>query len=341
MDEVSIIGLDLAKNVFQVHGAGRDGRTVLRKKLNCSRLLEFFARLPRCVVAMEACASAHYWGREIGKFGHDIRLIHPSYVKPLVKLQKNDAADAEAIAEAASRPTMRFVGVKSAEKQGSSIAFKVRDLLVRQRSQAINALRGHLAEFGLIVAQGVRHIPRLDELLATYPDLPDLARSLCQNLLTHVKSLSEQIAELEKGLRVRARQNEVASRLMTIPGIGAICATAIEALSPSAETFSKGRDFAAWIDLTPKQNSSGGKDRLGKISRMGRRDLRRLLVLGATAVVRWARRYGLPAGSWLARMLSKKPPKLIAVALAHKMARIAWALTVRGGAYQAPASGAA
>ncbi|MGY4174711.1 transposase [Bradyrhizobium sp. USDA 4518] len=341
MDEVSIIGLDLAKNVFQVHGAGQDGRTVLRKKLHRGRLLEFFAELPRCVVAMEACASAHYWGREIGKFGHDIRLIHPSYVKPFVKRQKNDAADAEAIAEAASRPTMRFVGVKSAEKQASSMAFKVRDLLVRQRTQAINALRGHLAEYGLIVAQGVRHIPRLAELLATYPDLPDLARSVCQNLLKHVESLSEQVAELEKGLRVRARQDEVASRLMTIPGIGAICATAIEALAPSAETFSKGRDFAAWVGLTPKQTSSGGKDRLGKISRMGRRDLRRLLVLGATAVVRWARRYGPPAGSWLARMLSKKPPKLIAVALANKMARIAWALMVRGGAYQAPASGAA
>ncbi|PPQ13720.1 IS110 family transposase [Bradyrhizobium sp. AC87j1] len=341
MNDVSIIGLDLAKNVFQLHGAGQDGRTVMRKKLNRSRLLEFFAKLPRCVVAMEACASAHYWGREIGKFGHDVRLIHPSYVKPFVKRQKNDAADAEAIAEAASRPTMRFVGVKSAEKQASSMAFKLRDLLVRQRTQAINALRGHLAEYGLIVAQGVRHIPRLDKLMATYPDLPDLARGLCQNLLKHVESLSEQIAELEKGLRVRARQDEVASRLMTIPGIGAICATAIEALSPSAATFSKGRDFAAWIGLTPKQNSSGGKDRLGKISRMGRRDLRRLLVLGATAVVRWARRYGSPAGSWLSRMLSKKPPKLIAVALANKMARIAWALMVRGGAYQAPASGAA
>lgn len=239
-DEVSIIGLDLAKNVFQVHGAGQDGRMILRKKLNRSRLLEFFAKLPRCVVAMEACASAHYWGREIGKFGHEVRLIHPSYVKPFVKRQKNDAADAEAIAEAASRPTMRFVGVKSAEKQASSMAFKVRDLLVRQRTQAINALRGHLAEYGLIVAQGVRHIPRLHELLTIYPDLPDLARGLCQTLLKHVESLSEQIAELEKGLRVRARQDEVASRLMTIPGIGAICATAIEPWRPRRRPFPRG-----------------------------------------------------------------------------------------------------
>ncbi|MCP3468345.1 MULTISPECIES: IS110 family transposase [unclassified Bradyrhizobium] len=341
MNEISIIGLDLAKNVFQIHGAGPDGKVVLRKKLNRGRLLEFFASLPSCVVAMEACASAHYWGREIGKFGHDVRLINPSYVKPFLKRQKNDAADAEAIAEAASRPTMRFVGVKSAEKQASSMAFKVRDLLVRQRTQTINALRGHLMEYGLIVAQGIRHIPRLKELMETYHDLPDLVRGLCQDLLKHIESLSEQIAELEKGLRVRAREDDVASRLMTIPGIGAICATAMEALAPSAETFSKGRDFAAWIGLTPKQNSSGGKDRLGQISRMGQRDLRRLLVLGATAVVRWARRYGAPAGSWLARMVSKKPPKLIAVALANKMARIAWALMAHGGVYQAPASGTA
>ncbi len=331
----------IGKNVFQIHGAGPDGNVVLRKKLNRGRLLEFFASLPICMVAMEACASAHYWGREIGKFGHDVRLINPSYAKPFLKRQKNDAADAEAIAEAASRPTMRFVAVKSAEKQASSMAFKVRDLLVRQRRQTINALCGHLMEYGLIVAQGIRHMPRLKELMATYPDLPDLARGLCQDLLKHVESLSEQIAELEKGLRARARQDDVASRLMTIPGIGTICATAMEALAPSAETFSKGRDFAAWISLTPKQNSSGGKDRLGQISRMGQRDLRRLLVLGATAVVRWARRYRAPAGSWLARMVAKKPPKLIAVALANKMARIAWSLMARGGVYQAPASVAA
>ncbi|MDQ0320357.1 transposase [Pararhizobium capsulatum DSM 1112] len=341
MNEISIIGLDLAKNVFQIHGSGPDGRVALRKKLNRGRLLEFFARLSICVVAMEACASAHYWGREIGKLGHEIRLINPSYVKPFVKRQKNDAADAEAIAEAASRPTMRFVSVKSAAKQASSMAFKVRDLLVRQRTQTINALRGHLMEYGLIVPQGIKHIPLLHEQIATNPDLPEVARVLCKGLLEQAVFLSEQIAVLEKELRTRARQDELASRLMTIPGVGPICATAIEALAPSAETFSRGRDFAAWIGLTPKQNSSGGKDRLGKVSKMGQRDLRRLLVLGATAVVRWARRYGAPVGSWLARMLLKKPPKLVAVALANKLARTAWALMARGGVYQAPASGAA
>ncbi|MCA1371722.1 IS110 family transposase [Bradyrhizobium sp. BRP14] len=341
MNEITIVGLDLAKNVFQIHGAGPDGAAVLRKKLSRGRLLEFFAKLPICVVAMEACASAHYWGREIGKLGHEIRLINPSYVKPFVKRQKNDAADAEAIAEAASRPTMRFVTVKSAEKQASSMAFKVRDLLVRQRTQTVNALRGHLMEYGLIVPHGIKHLPSLRELVATHPDLPEAARILCDGLLEQVAFLSEKIAVVEADLRTRARQDDVASRLMTIPGIGAICATAMEALAPSAEIFSKGRGFAAWIGLTPKQNSSGGKDRLGKVSKMGQRDLRRLLVLGATAVVRWARRYGAPAGSWLARMLLKKPPKLVAVALANKLARTAWALMARGGVYQAPTPGAA
>lgn len=336
MNEITVIGLDLAKNIFQLHGANADGKVVLRKKLSRGTMLECFEHLPSCVVAMEACASAHYWGREISKLGHSVRLINPSYVKPFVKRQKNDAADAEAITEAASRPTMRFVAVKSAEKQAASMAFKVRDLLVRQRTQAINALRGHLMEYGLIVAQGVKYIDRLKELMQMHQGLPAVARSLCSELLQHIESLSEKIMALEKGLRARAREDEVASRLMTIPGIGTICATAIEALAPPAEIFAKGRDFAAWIGLTPIQNSSGGKDRLGKTSKMGQRDLRRLLVLGATAVVRWARRYGAPAGSWLARMLAKKPPKLTAVALANKMARIAWALMARGGVYQAP-----
>lgn len=236
---------------------------------------------------------------------------------------------------------MRFVAVKSAEKQASSMAFKVRDLLVRQRTQTINALRGHLMEYGLVVPQGVRNLSKLRELLETYTNLPEVARELCGELLLHIGALSEKIAALEKDLRRRARRDEMASRLMTIPGIGAICATAMEALAPSASTFGKGRDFAAWIGLTPRQNSSGGKDRLGKTSKMGQRDLRRLLVLGATAVVRWARRYGAPAGSWLARMLIRKPPKLIAVALANKMARIAWALMARGGIYQAPVLGSA
>ncbi|WP_085026556.1 IS110 family transposase [Ensifer aridi] len=341
MNEIGIIGLDLAKQVFQIHGASPDGRVVLRKKLGRGRMLEFFAKLPSCIVAMEACASAHYWGREIGKLGHEVRLINPSYVKPFVKRQKNDAADAEAIAEAASRPTMRFVPIKSAEKQASSMTFKVRDLLVRQRTQTINALRGHLMEYGLVAAQGMQNVPRLRQLIETHPDLPETARSLSFGLLQHIESLTDKINAVEQDLRARARQDDVASRLTTIPGIGAICATAMEALAPSAAAFSKGRDFAAWIGLTPKQNSSGGKERLGKTSKMGQRDLRRLLIIGATTVVRWARRRGAPAGTWLARMLLTKPPKLIAVALANKLARIAWALMAREGVYQAPAPGPA
>ncbi|MBD9524443.1 IS110 family transposase [Ensifer sp. ENS02] len=341
MNEIGIIGLDLAKQVFQIHGASPDGRVVLRKKLGRGRMLEFFAKLPCCIVAMEACASAHYWGREIGKLGHEVRLINPSYVKPFVKRQKNDAADAEAIAEAASRPTMRFVPIKSAEKQASSMTFKVRDLLVRQRTQTINALRGHLMEYGLVAAQGMQNVPRLRQLIETHPDMPEIARSLSFGLLQHIESLTDKINVVEQDLRTRARQDEVASRLTTIPGIGAICATAMEALAPSAAAFSKGRDFAAWIGLTPKQNSSGGKERLGKTSKMGQRDLRRLLIIGATTVVRWARRRGAPAGTWLARMLLTKPPKLIAVALANKLARIAWALMARGGVYEAPAPGSA
>ena len=339
MENLSIIGLDLAKNMFQVHGARADGAVEFRKKLSRGRLLAFFAAIPRCTVAMEACASAHYWAREIGSLGHDVRLIAPNYVKPFVKRQKNDAADAEAIAEAASRPTMRFVAVKTAEKQASSMAFKVRDLLVRQRTQTINALRGHLAEYGIIAAQGTGHIERLRSIVEE-PDgrLPTAVIGLCETLLENIATLSRQIADVEKNLRARARRDETAARLMTIPGIGAICATAMEALAPTPDSFAKGRDFAAWIGLTPKQHSSGGKDRLGKTSKMGQRDLRRLLVLGATAVVRWARRYGSPAGSWLARMLVAKPPKLVAVALANKMARIAWALMARGGVYEAPIS---
>ncbi|KSV80827.1 hypothetical protein N183_38610 [Sinorhizobium sp. Sb3] len=341
MNEIGIIGLDLAKQVFQIHGASPDGGVVLRKKLGRGRMLEFFAKLPSCIVAMEACASAHYWGREIGKLGHEVRLINPSYVKPFVKRQKNDAADAEAIAEAALRPTMRFVPIKSAEKQASSMTFKVRDLLVRQRTQTINALRGHLMEYGLVAAQGMQNLPRLRQMIETHPDLPEIARSLSFGLLQHIDSLTDKINVVEQDLRTRARQDEVASRLTTIPGIGAICATAMEALAPSAAAFSKGRDFAAWIGLTPRQNSSGGKERLGRTSKMGQRDLRRLLIIGATTVLRWARRRGAPAGTWLARMLLTKPPKLIAVALANKLARIAWALMARGGVYKAPAPGSA
>jgi transposase len=338
--EVSIIGIDLAKNRYQLHGAGCDGSVVFRKTLSRGKLLPFLAAQPRCVVAMEACASAHYWGREIGALGHEVRLITPSYVKPFVKRQKNDAADAEAITEAAQRPTMRFVPVKSEEKQASAMVFKIRDLLVRQRTQTINALRGHLAEFGIIAPQGPAHIGRLAIHVQDSSEqaLPEPVRALCQLLLDGIRALTERIAALTTEIRERANRDDTARRLMTIPGIGPVCATALEALAPAADTFGTGRDFASWMGLVPRQHSTAGKPRLGRTSKMGQRDLRRLLIIGASAVVRWAARRGAPAGSWLSNMLERKPRMLVAVALANKLARIAWALMAHGGTYRAPAS---
>jgi transposase len=338
MEKVSIIGLDLAKNVFQLHGARADGSVAFRRKLARGKLLDFFASAPPCLVAMEACGSAHHWAREIRALGHEVRLIAPIHVKPFVGRNKNDAADAQAIAEAASRPTMRFVAVKSVEKQASAMTFRARDLLVGQRTQTINALRGHLAEYGVIAPNGPAHVARLAQALEEDPEgrLPPAVTAICRMLLAHVGSLSDEIALLERELRQRALKDETAKRLMTIPGIGVIGATAMEALAPPPETFAKGRDFAAWLGLTPRQSSSGGKLRLGGTTKMGQRDLRRLLICGAVALVRWAARKGPPAGSWLARMLARKPKLVVAVALANKNARIAWALMAKGGVYRVP-----
>lgn len=339
MNEISIIGLDLAKNVFQAHGARADGAVAFRKKLRRAQVLSFFSAQPTCVVAMEACASAHYWAREISAFGHEVKLIPPIYVKPFVKRQKNDASDAEAITEAASRPTMRFVAVKSAEQQAAGMVFRARDLLVRQRTQTINALRGHLAEFGLAAPVGRVNCSRLEEAVEEPDcDLPAPVIELARLLLAQIAQLSRKIAILEQEIRVRSQREGVASRLTSIPGVGPVTAAALEAMAPPAETFSKGRDFAAWLGLTPRQHSSGGKERLGRISKMGQRDLRRLLIIGAMSVVRWASRNGVPEGSWLARMIAKKPRMLVAVALANKTARIVWALMAKGGVYRDPAA---
>ena len=337
MEKASIIGVDLAKHVFQVRGACPDGSVAFRKKISRAKFLPFLASQPRCVVAMEACAGGHSWGRDIAALGHEVRLIAPVYVKPFVKRQKNDMADAEAITEAAARPTMRFVTVKSAEKQGSGMVFKTRDLLVRQRTQTINALRGHLTEHGIIAPQGVFHLGRLAaEIENPNSRLPGIVTELCTLLLQHIAGLDNQIATLDRRIRDRAREDETARRLMSIPGIGPVCATALEALAPAPETFARGRDFAAWLGLTPRQNSSGGKARLGRVSRMGQRDLRRLLIIGSMAVVRWAARRGAPAGTWLASMMARKPRMLVAIALANRTARIAWALMANGGVYRSP-----
>jgi transposase len=335
-----MLGIDLAKNTFQVHGVCRDGRVVIRRKLSRGKLLAFLADLAPCTVAMEACAGAHYWGREMGRLGHEVRLIAPAYVKPFVKRQKNDAADAEAICEAALRPSMRFVAVKSESKQASAMVFKARDLLVRQKTQIINALRGHMMEFGIIAPQGPSHVAELVKRIDA-PDFPATARPPCAALVSVLLALIAQIQDLDREIARRAREDDVARRLMSIPGVGRVTATAMEALAPPAETFTRGRDFSAWLGLTPVQNSTGGKTRLGRTSKMGQRDLRRLLIIGASTVVRWARLHGAPEGSWLARMLNRKPPMLVTVALANRLARIAWALMTKGGRYEANHAAAA
>jgi len=337
MQQATIIGIDLAKNTFQFHGAAPDGAVVFRKKLSRGKVLPFLASQPSAMVAMEACASAHHWGREIAALGHKVRLIAPIYVKPFVKRQKNDTADAEAVAEAASRPTMRFVEVKSVEQQGQGMLFRTRDLLVRQRTQTINALRGHLAEFGIVAAQGPARVEVLTKAVedGTTP-LPEMARDLARLLLGQIAELGEKIGTLEKEIRRRAPKDAKIARLMTIPGVGAICATAVHAFAPSMSTFGSGRDFAAWVGLTPRQHSTGGKARLGGTSKMGQRDIRRLLIIGASAVVTWAARKGPRPGSWLARMIARKPHMLVVVALANKMARMIWAITTRETLYKDP-----
>jgi transposase len=304
--------------------------------------LKFMAAQPPCVVAMEACASSHHWGRAIGDLGHEVRLIPPAYVKPFVKRQKNDMADAEAIAEAASRPTMRFVAVKSEAQQAAAMAYRTRDLLVRQRTQTINALRAHLAEQGIVAPTGPAHVGRLAAIIDGDDGMFLAAvRDLARLLLGQIAGLAEKIADLDAELRKSVTTDVTAKRLTTIPGVGAVTAAAITTFAPPMETFSKGRDFAAWVGLTPRQHSSGGKDRLGRTSKMGQRDIRRLLIVGAVAVVRWAARKGAPEGSWLARMLARKPKMLVAVALANRMARTAWALLRKGEDYREPAMAAA
>ncbi len=354
MSEIITVGLDLAKNVFQVHGADGTGRAVLRKKLRRAQVLEFFGQSPSCVVLMEACGGAHFGGREIGKLGHDVRLIPPAYVKPFVKRQKNDMADAEAICEAALRPTMRFVPVKSEETQGAAMVFRVRELLIRQRTQAINAMRGHLTEFGQVVPQGTANASRLIAIVEDPESgLPAEAIRTLKTLIAALAHMEAEIKKLDAEIARRAKENDVARRLMTVPGIGPLIATALAALAPPPETFRKARDFAAWLGLVPRQHSTGGKQRLGATTKMGERSLRRLLIIGANSVIikRHVHAAARP-GTWLRGMLSRKPPMLVRVALANKMARIVWAFAIglermatnrslaRGGVYQSPAAAA-
>lgn len=337
MDEISIVGVDLAKQVFQLHGAGPDGRVIFRKKLSRAQFARFMASLARCTVAMEACGTAHYWGRLMASYGHDVRLIPPIYVKPFVKRQKNDMADAEAIAEAALRPTMRTVPVKTAEQQSRAMLFRTRELLVGQRTQLVNALRGHLAEHGVIVAKGLGNLERLAAVIRDEASaLPNLVRELGAVYLDQIEQASGQIAALERRIAIAARDSDVVRRLRQVPGIGPICAMAVETFAPPMQTFQRGRDFAAWLGLVPRQHSSGGKQRLGRTSKRGQRDIHRLLIVGAMSVVHWKGRGGGRPGSWLARMLAKKPKMLVAIALANKMARTIWALLMRNEDYKDP-----
>lgn len=343
MKEVTIVGLDLAKRVFQLHGAGADGSVVFRKKLSQTQLLPFLQSQPRCTVAMEACATAHHWGREIGRLGHSVHLIPPAYVKPFVKRQKNDMADAEAIAEAASRPTMRFVAVKTEAQQARAMMFRGRDLLVRQRTRLSNALRGHLAEYGVVAAQGMLHLRQLQETMeAASSGLPPAVCEIGRMYLDQITLCSEKIAKLERMLRLEAARGEVTARLQTMPGVGPITAMAVEAFAPPKESFRRGRDLAAWLGLVPRQKSSGGKQILGKTSKMGQRDIRRLLIIGAMAVVRAKLRGGkIAMGSWLDRMLARKPRLVVAIALANRMARSIWTMLTKEQDYRDPVAAAA
>jgi transposase len=300
-------------------------------------VLPLFERFPRCLIGMEACATSHHWARELKALGHDVRLMPASYVKAYVKRNKNDAADAAAICEAVTRPSMRFVAVKTAEQQATLMLHRTRDLLVRQRTQLINAMRAHLAELGLIAARGRVGLQTLIGVVKDRTsELPHLARRALQIILNQLAAVGQQIGEIEHHIHAQHRSSEASRRLETIPGIGVIGATAIAATVPDPTVFKSGREFAAWIGLVPRQNSTGGKERLGSISKQGDRYLRRLLVVGATAVIRHARTHP-DKHPWLIELLARRPAKVVAVALANKMARIAWAVLVRGEIYRAPA----
>ncbi len=335
MDQVSVVGLDLAKSVFQVHGVNAKGEVVLRRRLTRGQLLKLFEKLPPCLIGMEACASAHHWARELAALGHEVKLMPAQYVKPYVKRGKNDAADAEAICEAVTRPTMRFVGVKSPDQQATMMLHRVRKILTRQRTQISNALRAHMAEFGIAAAVGRGGLDRLIAVIADQNDarLPDEARACLAVLCTQLEMVKDQILDNDRRILADARKTEAGRRLMKIPGIGPLLASAIVACVPDPTTFSNGRSLSAWIGLTPRQNSSGGKERLGSITKAGNTYLRELLVVGAMAMVRRAMQ-GSAKRPWVTQLLARKKPKVAAVALANKNARIIWAMMATGEPYR-------
>ncbi len=336
MNEVITIGVDLAKNVFRVHGVDDEGNVVIRRQLRRSRVLPFFNQLPPCLVGIEACATAHHWARQLIELGHEVKLMPPHYVKPYVKRGKNDAADAAAICEAVTRPSMRFVSVKGMEQQSVLMLHRTRELLVRQRTMLVNAIRAHMAELGIVAPVGVPQVKKLLRIIADTDDarLPSLARTCLKSLVRQFLSLDKDIYAAEKRIHAWHRSNEVSRRLETIPGIGPIIASALAATITDPEVFKNGRELAAWIGLVPRQNSTGGKQRLGRISKQGDQYLRWLLVAGAMSVIRHAKRRGTTNLPWLADMIARKPTKVAAVALANKTARIAWVVLRRGETYR-------
>jgi len=340
--QVTTIGLDIAKRVFQVHGVDAAGAVVFRKKLRRSELSAFFAGLSPCLIGIEACATAHHWAREFIALGHQVRLVPPSYVKAYLKRGKNDAADAEAICEAVTRPNMRFVPVKSTEQQGVLVLHRGRELLVRQRTMLVNGLRAHMAEFGIIVAQGIQRLPELVALLEDEKtSIPQIAREVLAAMVVQINNLTTSIRRMDKCIVAWCRANAAARRLATIPGVGPITASALAATITDPTLFRSGRHLAAWLGLVPRQHSTGGKAKLGRITKMGDQYVRKLLIVGMTAVIRSARRTKAPSFAWVNALLERRPARLVSVALANKAVRIAWVIMIRGETYRPPTMAAA
>jgi transposase len=343
MPAITTIGLDIAKSVFQVHGVDAQGNVVFRRQLKRRYVLSFFQKLPPCLVGIEACATSHYWSRELQALGHKVRLMPPAYVKPYVKRQKNDATDAEAICEAVTRPNMRFVETKTPEQQGCLTLHRTRHLFIRQQTSVINAIRAHLAEFGIVAPVGRMGVDQLLTVVSDASDkrLPEVTRSCVAALGAQLQMLKAQILEFDRMIRAWHRSSETSKRLDAIPGVGPALATALVASVADPKAFRSGRDFSAWIGLVPKQSSSGGKDKLGSISKQGDRYLRSLFTAGALAVIRYAKIHGTRHRPWLTALLARRPTKVAAIALANKLARMAWAMMARGEQYREPAALAA